>query len=223
MSSSLFLAFLNQDLSHFYIGAMLSQLVSSNVLESSILITDDPLSHHGVSLNIPPLSAPSVPLPSPQSLHDTGVGYTYEFTGHLPAAPFLLMKENIPPSKLSSHQSSLFDPPSYDSFFSTIQELLNNPPTSYDGLWNSTLFQSSPHATLSPIRSYPFKNALHPSSSSVKPSVSFASTKPSVQHSSILFSDSDTDYSSSSSPQFIMDVSMDIKRDSSTEFADFLN
>ena len=109
-SSPLFSAFHNQGSSHFDIGAMLSLLGSSNTLESSILIMDDPLSYYSVSLNIFPLSAPSVPLPSPQrASHNTEVGYAYDFTSHLPAAPFPLMKENIPlpPSKLSSHQPLL--------------------------------------------------------------------------------------------------------------------
>ena len=145
------------------------------------------LSHIAVSSHIPPISAPSVEVPSHKSaLLSTDIGHVYNFTGHLPAVPFPLMKENIPPSKPTL---PLFEPPAYDSFFSALREPVNSSPTSYDGLWNSPLFQSNTHAILSPLGFSPSLDTLHSFDSSGQPSTSSTTTTPSFCHSSTLFSD----------------------------------
>jgi len=165
---------------------MASQLGHLNHLESQTLTTNVLQSRHVTSSEV----LPSCGLPSPTSASlSPELGYIYDFTGVEPASAFLLTKENIP---LSTNQ---FSPPSYDSFFSTCCEPFKSLPTSYDDLWNTTLFQSSPNATLSPIGSI---DALH----------SFGS--PEVPSSSDLFWDSDTACSPSSSPQFLINVPMDL-------------
>jgi len=162
---------------------MASQLGHLNHLESQTLTTNVLQSRHVTSSEV----LPSRELPSPTSASlSPELGYIYDFTGVEPASAFLLTKENIP---LSTNQ---FSPPSYDSFFSTRREPFKSLPTSYGDLWNTTLFQSSPNTTLSPIGSI---DALH----------SFGS--PEVPSSSDLFWDSDTACSPSSSPQFLMSPS----------------
>jgi hypothetical protein len=143
---------------------------------------DEPQLFHSVSPDILPPSASSVQLAGHKSApKNVEIGHVYNFTGHSPAFSVPPMKENIPPTFPLSEP---FEPPSYDSFFSTFRGSLDSPPTSYDSLWNTPLFQSTSSTTLSPIESSPSLGTLSSFSSSGELSTPSVSTTPSYRHSS---------------------------------------
>src|ERR1700722_5728875 len=97
---------------------MAGHVEARNTLGLSILTMDQPQLCHGNSPKSLSFNGPSVASPSRKykSLN-TDIGYVFDFTGNAAAAPFPPMKENLPHSTPPSNH---FEPPSYDSFFSTL-------------------------------------------------------------------------------------------------------
>src|SRR5882762_3665583 len=113
-----------------------------------LMMMSQHLSRPSTTHLLPP-SASSVQLSGHKSApKNVEIGHVYDFTGHSPALSFPPIKENIP---LTLPSSQLFEPPSYDSFFSTFHGSPDSPPILYDSLWNTPLFQSTSSTTLSPI------------------------------------------------------------------------
>jgi len=127
-----------------------------NACISPTIELDDTHSSCSISPDIFASGSPAVKLPDTNTLSN-GHGIYLNISGsqELPIIPLALRKDNAlphPPSLLGKRVSS--NSPSYDAFFSSFASTNSSPPTSYESLFSSDLFRSTPLMTYSPAESH---------------------------------------------------------------------